>query len=155
MSEKKIDLLQVMVQTVKIIGSNRVLFQMLNNSFNALTLNWYWSSPLTPRRSKYFFKILFQVMQQSRNPLLLPPQCFNWARSWQDNSQWMEFTLDLFLSDLHFGFCPIWEVKRTAWELSGISIRVWCDFEKFPLVNFILAASNRQMNKKKGEESDH
>ncbi len=47
------------------------------------------------------------------------------------NSHWIDSTLDLFFSDLHFGFCPIWEVKRTAWELSGISIRVWCDFEKF------------------------
>lgn len=53
----------------------------------------------------------------------------------EKNSHQIRGTLDLFLSDSHFGFGPVWEVKRTAGELSGNSRAECCHFERVPLIN--------------------
>lgn len=69
-----------------------------------------------------------------------------------DNSHQIRCTLVSFLSISRFGFDPIGEVKRTAGELSGISMRNVVLLWKVPLVNYFMAASKQQMNKKKAEK---
>lgn len=71
---------------------------------------------------------------------------------WSDNSHQIRCTLVSFLSISRFGFDPIGEVKRTAGELSGISMRSVVLLWKVPLVNYFMAASKTQMNKTRGKK---
>ncbi len=87
----------------------------------------------------HFFKILFQVLQQSRNPLCLHPQHSKGIHSWQDKSHWIGCTLDLFLEWFTLWFLSNLRSeknsRRAKWNQTSV-VWLW----KVPLVNWVLAS---------------